>query len=96
SCHEKLIFRQSHQTTCACTTKNHCNSPTSPIADFKFQETPFLKGYQFQPLVGGGEGEQPVHTLKPGDEIGNTPGVKPGKSVIGDEFCTKRNTMQEV
>ncbi|KHJ77380.1 hypothetical protein OESDEN_23000, partial [Oesophagostomum dentatum] len=49
-----------------------------PLPTSSSRKLHFLKGYQFQPLVGGGEGEQPVHTLKPGDEIGNTPGVKPG------------------
>ncbi|VDO57740.1 unnamed protein product [Haemonchus placei] len=43
-----------HRTSCACTTKDRCNDPTSPISDFTFTEKPILKGYQFTPMVGGG------------------------------------------
>ncbi|KAL6735923.1 hypothetical protein Aduo_006322 [Ancylostoma duodenale] len=83
-----ICYRQAHQTSCACTTKDFCNAPTAPIANFNFTEKPILEGYQLQPLVGGGgsgsgsgvvsvDSKATLATLKPEDSIG-TPGVKPG------------------
>ncbi|VDM65912.1 unnamed protein product [Strongylus vulgaris] len=72
-----VCYRQDHQTSCACTTKDFCNSPTSPIADFKFQETKILDGHQLQPLVGGaGHSDQAsLATIKPSGDV-DTAGVK--------------------
>ncbi|PIO58183.1 hypothetical protein TELCIR_20387 [Teladorsagia circumcincta] len=53
---EISYFREEHRTLCACTTKDRCNDPTSPIANFKFSDSRILEGYQFTPLVGGGGG----------------------------------------
>ncbi|VDM58854.1 unnamed protein product [Angiostrongylus costaricensis] len=51
-----ICNRSQYRTSCACTTKNHCNSPTSPIADFRFVDEPILEGYQLTPLISmGGE-----------------------------------------
>uniref|UniRef100_A0A0K0DLI4 Endo/exonuclease/phosphatase domain-containing protein n=1 Tax=Angiostrongylus cantonensis TaxID=6313 RepID=A0A0K0DLI4_ANGCA len=51
-----ICNRSQYRTSCACITKNHCNSPTSPIADFRFVDEPILEGYQLTPLISiGGE-----------------------------------------
>ncbi|CAJ0606954.1 unnamed protein product [Cylicocyclus nassatus] len=59
-----VCYKQEHQTSCACTTKDFCNSPTSPIADFKFQEEKFLEGHQLQPLITTHESEQEQATMQ--------------------------------
>ncbi|XGW07709.1 hypothetical protein V3C99_010680 [Haemonchus contortus] len=65
-------YREDHRTSCACTTKDRCNDPTSPISDFTFTEKPILKGYQFTPMVGGGgspEGMNPDTSLVNGADV---------------------------
>ncbi|KAK6044093.1 putative acyl-CoA thioesterase II, partial [Cooperia oncophora] len=57
-------YREEHRTLCACTTKDRCNDPTSPIANFKFVDAPILSGYQFTPLVGGPSGGGAIDTSK--------------------------------
>ncbi|VDO66696.1 unnamed protein product [Heligmosomoides polygyrus] len=49
-----VCHRAEYRTSCACTTKDKCNDPTSPIANFKFSDKPILEGYQLTPMVGGG------------------------------------------
>ncbi|KAK6737456.1 hypothetical protein RB195_019889 [Necator americanus] len=78
-----ICYREEYQTSCACNTSDFCNSPTSPIANFNFTESPILQGYQLQPLVGGGrnppEGVPDLGILTPSPEI-ESQGVKPGET----------------
>ncbi|KAJ1358935.1 hypothetical protein KIN20_017506 [Parelaphostrongylus tenuis] len=63
-----ICNREEYRTSCACVTKDHCNSPTSPIADFRFVEEPILEGYQLTPLVSGGESPGGRHTTMPHED----------------------------
>ncbi|KJH50191.1 hypothetical protein DICVIV_03630 [Dictyocaulus viviparus] len=55
-----VCHREAEKTQCACSTKNNCNSPLSPIADFKFVDEPILEGYQLIPMISTDESDNGV------------------------------------